>query len=439
MTTDSKSKSDTYDQDELLARDAANVLRPWPKKNEPVPIVRAKGSHVTEASGKEYLDFTSGYFVNQAGHSHPRVIAAATEQLQKVSQVSGRHTTPALIDLAERLVQITPKSVHKAFFTTGGSESTEFALKLARQHTGKTDIGVLDNGFHGLSLGALAACGSEKYRATGGVPLGDYIYRVPTPYCYRCEHENDCATQCLDEAEVQIDARPNTAAFMCEPVQSVGGIRPPDAWWERAQKMVKDKGLLLILDEIQTGVGRTGKMYAAEHWDLEPDIMSSAKGLSGGVGSLGAVLVSDKVGEGFFAGTTPTSGGNAISAASGLALIDTLLDEGIIDNCAAMGQYFTEAVDAMNDPWVGQIRFTGLLGGVELVLDRDTKEPVPKPLLQIVLDELHERGNLLTASGPLGNTLRLQPPLVITRKEIDGFVADLKPALDKARAAANGA
>jgi 4-aminobutyrate aminotransferase / (S)-3-amino-2-methylpropionate transaminase / 5-aminovalerate transaminase len=429
-----QSNSDeNLNQEQLLAKDAKYVLRPWPKKNEPVPIVKASGCVVTDADGNDFIDFTSGYFVNNAGHSHPRVIDAAVKQLHEVSQVSGRHTTVPLVNLAEKLVQITPKSVDKAFFTTGGSESTEFALKLARQHTGKTDIACVDNGFHGLSLGALAACGAEKYRATAGVPLGDYVYRVPTPYCYRCSHQKDCATQCLDEAEKQLDARPNTAAFLAEPVQSVGGIRPPEAWWQRADEIRKRRGLLLILDEIQTGIGRTGRMYAAEHYGLEPDLLTTAKGLSGGVGSLGAVVLRAEVGQGFFAGTTPTSGGNAVSAAAGLALIDVLLEEKIIENCAKMGVYFTGAVADLDDPYVGDIRFTGLLGGVELVLDRDSKEPLPKDIISEVQDSLHEQGMLITVSGPLGNVLRLQPPLTITTAEADQFIAALRVALARGR------
>jgi 4-aminobutyrate aminotransferase-like enzyme len=430
VTDPSPSEADAAD---ILAKDSRYILRPWSGTNEPVPIVRAKGCVVTDAAGKDFLDFTTGYFVNNAGHSHPRIIAAAAAQLHQVSQVSGRHTTVPLTNLAERLVKISPRPLDKVFFTTGGSESTEFALKMARQKTGKTDICALDNGFHGLSLGALAACGAEKYRASSGLPLGDYVYRVPTPYCYRCEHVDACETQCLDEAEAQLDARPNTAAFLAEPVQSVGGIRPSEKWWKRADAIRKKRGLLLILDEIQTGCGRTGKMYAAEHYGLEPDIMTSAKGLSGGVGSLGAVLLRAEIGQGFFAGTTPTSGGNAISAAAGLALLDVLVDEGLIDNCAAMGTYFSEAVADLDDPWVGDIRFTGLLGGVELVLDRVSKEPLPKPLLAIILDDLYQRGMMLTASGPLGNVLRLQPPLCITRAQIDELVAALRPALAKAR------
>jgi 4-aminobutyrate aminotransferase-like enzyme len=421
---------------ELLALDEKYILRPWPTSNEPLPIVEARGSTVIDADGHEYIDFTSGYFVNNAGHSHPKVIAAAKAQLDKVSQVSGRHTTPPLVHLAEKLVQITPKSVDKAFFTTGGSESTEFALKLVRQKTGKTDVAVLDNAFHGLTLGALAGCGSEKYRATAGVPLGDHVFKIPNPYCYRCPHNQDCATQCLDQAEVALDVRKNTAAVMAEPVQSVGGLVPPEAWWARLDEMRKRRGLYLILDEIQTGLGRTGRMYAAEHYGLEPDVMTTAKGLSGGVGSLGAVVCRAEIGASFFAGTTPTSGGNAISAAAGLAMIGALEDEKIVEHAAKMGAYFTRAVAELDDPWVGDIRFKGLMGGVELVADRTSKEPVPKPLLQRVHNALHKRGMLTTISGPLGNVLRLQPPLVITPAELDRFVEALRAALQTARAAA---
>ena len=238
-----KGTSNPMSRDEMLAKDKKYIVRPWNGRNEPVPIVSAKDCVVTEAGGKEYLDFTSGYFVNNVGHTHPKVVAAATKQMQSVSQVSGRHTSYPVINLAEKLVQISPKSVNKVFFTTSGSESNEFALKMARQYKNKPDIAALDNGFHGLSLGALAACGSEKYRDTAGVPLSSNVYRVPTPYCYRCPHVNDCETQCLDEVEQTIEKHPNTAAMLAEPVQSVGGIIPSDRWWK-------------ILDEIQTGMGR---------------------------------------------------------------------------------------------------------------------------------------------------------------------------------------
>src|SRR5690606_22449238 len=271
--------------------------------------------------------------------------------------------------------------------------------------------------------GALAACAAQKYRDSAGVPLGDYTYKLPTPYCYRCPHRQNCETQCLDEAEKALDERPDTAALLAEPVQAVGGIIPPEAWWERADEIRKKRGLLLVLDEIQTGIGRTGAMFAAEHYGLEPDVMTIGKGISGGIGSLGAVLASAEVAGSFFGGTTPTSAGNAVSAAAGLALGRAGRDEQLVDNAAAMGEYFRQAVLDLDDPWVGDVRFKGLLGGVELVQDRDSKEVLNRKLVEAVKASMHEEGILLTVSGPHGNVLRLQPPLTVTRAHLDTCVA----------------
>jgi 4-aminobutyrate aminotransferase-like enzyme len=358
---------------------------------------------------------------------------AAADQLGRVTQVSGRHTTLPLIDLAQRLVEKSPASVDKVFFCTGGSEANEHALKMVRQYSKKSDVCVLDNAYHGLTLGVLGGCASEKYRETAGVKLPDHFFFIPNPYCYRCKHADDCATQCLDGVEAKLDSRPNTAAILAEPVQAVGGIIPPEKWWVRLEEIRRKRRLLLILDEIQTGIGRTGKMFGAEHYGLEPDVLTVGKGVSGGVGSLAAVVVRSEIGQAFFAGTTPTSAGNAVSAAAGVALIDTLIDEKLIENCARMGDYFTRAVADLDDPWVGDIRFKGLLGGVELVADRDSKEILSKAQVVGVKDALHDDGMLLTISGPHSNVLRLQPPLTVTSKEIDAFVAALARALRSVR------
>ncbi len=420
---------------DLLSRDSRYVVRPWSGTGEPVPVVEARDCVVTDVDGKQFIDFTSGYFVNQAGHCNPRIVKAATEQMSKVCQVSGRHTTPILVDLAERLVQLSPRSLDHVFFTTGGTESNEFAFKMVRQFTGKTDIAYLDNAYHGLSLGTLAACAAQKYRDSGGVPLGDFTYQLPNPYCYRCPHEQNCETQCLDEWEEKLDARGGkTAAIIAESAQAVGGIIPPAKWWERAEEIRKKRGLLLILDEIQTGLGRTGKMFGAEHYGLEPDAMSIGKGMSGGIGSLGGVLCRSELVAKFFGGTTPTSAGNAVSAAAGVALISAVIDDKLADNAAVMGVHFTESVIELHDPWVGDVRFQGLLGGVELVSDRASKAVLAKNLVTSVKDAMHEDGILLTVSGPHGNVLRLQPPLTITRQHIDACVAALGRALKKARA-----
>jgi 4-aminobutyrate aminotransferase/(S)-3-amino-2-methylpropionate transaminase len=421
--------------DDLVAKDEKYVMRPWTHPaGEPVIVARAQGCVVTDVHGKDYLDFTAGYFVNNAGHCHPRIVEAATQQLTQVLQVSGKHGTVAAVRLAERLINLLPRSIDQAFFSTGGSEANEFALKMARQATGKKDVAYLENAYHGLTLGSLEVTASDKYRESAGKPLGNETYTIPNAYCYRCPKGPDtCATECLDGVEEKIAARPQTAALLAEPIQSVGGLAPPQKWWDRVDKIRKKLGLLLIIDEVQTGLGRTGKMFALEHYGLEPEIVTGGKGLSGGVGSLAMTCAGKDVVAKFFGGTTPTSGGNAVSAAAGLAMIETLVDEGMIDNARKMGEHFTQAVWALKDPWVGDVRFTGLLGGVELVANRDTKEVLGKKAISAIKDALHADGMLITVSGLYGNVLRLQPPLSVTAGQIDTFVASLRKVLAAVR------
>ncbi|MGE0548021.1 MAG: aspartate aminotransferase family protein [Kofleriaceae bacterium] len=424
------------DADAIDAADKQYVMRPWPHPaGEPVIVAKAKGCVVTDVHGKDYLDFTAGYFVNNAGHCHPKIAEAASKQVHEVLQVSGKHGTIPVVRLAEKLIKLGPKSVNKVFFSTGGSEANEFALKCARQYTKKTDVAYLENGYHGLTLGSLEVTASEKYRESAGKPMGSENYAIPTAYCYRCKYgpNTTCKVECLDGVEAQMAARPNTAAVIAEPVQAVGGLAAPQKWWDRLDRIRKSRGALLIADEVQTGLGRTGKMFAVEHYGLEPEIMTGGKGLSGGVGSLAMTAASDAVCARFFGGTTPTSGGNAVSAAAGLALIDALIDEKLVDNAAKMGRYFTEAAWALKDPWIGDVRFTGLLGGIELVKDITTKEVLGKTELGKIKDKLHELGMLITVSGWHGNVLRLQPPLSITSGQIDQFIAALRTTLQAVR------
>ena len=416
----------------LAERDRQVILRPW-LDDDPVSVVKARGCTITDDSGNEYLDFTSGYFVNQAGHGHPRIVEAATEQMRRVMQVSGRHTTPAQVDLAERIVQLTPASIDRVLFATGGSEANEYALKMVRQRQGSSEVAFVENGFHGLTLGALEVSSCPSYRKTAGVALGERSYPIPSPYCYRCPYAEDCQTQCLDGVGAQFASHPQTTALIAEPMQGVGGIIPPDRWWDRLDRIRRAHGLLLILDEVQTGLGRTGKLFAAEHYGLEPDLLTAGKGLSGGVGSLSVVACSEEVAEGFDGGTTPTSGGNAVAAAAGLALVDVILEEGMVENSARMGRYLAEQVEALDDPWVGDIRFCGLFGGIELVLDRQTREIPPTPVIRAVCRALREAGMLITTSGPYGNVLRIQPPLCIQAEEIDRFLLALEQALTTVR------
>ena len=425
----------TPDADAIEADDLKYVMRPWAHpKGEPVIIAKARGCVVTDVHGKDYLDLTAGYFVNNAGHCHPKIAEAATKQLSEVLQVSGKHGTIPMVRLAKKLVELAPKSVEKVFFSTGGSEANEVALKLARQYKKKPDIAYLENGYHGLTIGSLEVTASEKYRESAGKPMGKENFAIPTAYCYRCKFgpHAECTVQCLDGVEEKLASR-QTAAIIAEPVQAVGGLAPPQKWWDRLDQIRKKLGILLIADEIQTGLGRTGKMFAVEHYGLQPEIMTGGKGLSGGVGSLGMTVASNEVSKAFFGGTTPTNGGNAVSSAAGLALVNAIIDENLVENAAKMGRYFTEAAWALKDPWIGDVRFTGLLGGIELVSNRETKEVLGKPELAQVKDLLHDAGMLITISGWHGNVLRLQPPLTITSTQIDQFIAALRKTLSTIR------
>jgi 4-aminobutyrate aminotransferase/(S)-3-amino-2-methylpropionate transaminase len=431
---------DKHPQSENIeADDTKYVMRPWTHPvGEPVIVATARGCVVTDIHGKDYLDLTAGYFVNNAGHCHPKIIAAAVKQLGEVLQVSGKHGTVASVRLAKKLIELAPKTIDKAFFSTGGSEANEFALKLARQFEKKTDIAYLENGYHGLTIGSLEVTASEKYRESAGKPMGPENYAIPTAYCYRCpagKQVETCHVECLDGVDAQFKARPKTAAVIAEVIQAVGGLAPPQKWWDRMDRLRRAHGILLIADEIQTGLGRTGKMFAVDHYGLEPEILTGGKGLSGGVGSLALTAASDRVCERFFGGTTPTNGGNAVSAASGIALIDTIIEEGLIDNAAKMGRYFTEASWDLKDPWIGDVRFTGLLGGIELVRNRESKEILGKKEMSLVKDSLHEQGMLITISGLHGNYLRLQPPLSISAKQIDQFLEALRKTLRTVRGA----
>ncbi len=414
---------------EILEKDKEYVMRAWKSVAEPVTIVEGKGAVVKDADGKGYLDFASGYFVNVCGHSHENIINAVCNQIQRVSQVSMKQTTEPLVLLAEKLAKITPINLKKSFFTTGGSEAIEFAMKMARCYTKKHEIIALKNAYHGLSLAALSASTNTKYRATAYNPLPSGISHAPNAYCYRCKYCNgDCDLQCAREIEnvikgnsFEVVSTENVGTLMIELVQSVGGIIPPNEWFREIKDICERNNVVLIVDEIQTGLGRTGKMFACEHWDIKPDIMALGKGVSGGVGSMGVTISRDEIIENFLSGTCSTSAGNAVSCAGGLALIETLEKEKIPDNAAKMGRYLKKQLSDMDNRYFGDVRFKGLMGGVEMVEDKETKKPLAKEKMLKITQKLQDKGVIITISGPLGNVFRMQPVLIITEEQVDKF------------------
>ena len=340
-----------------------------------------------------------------------------------------RHSNIPAVLLAEKLAQLTPGNLKKVIYTTGGGESTEMALKVARAYTRKPEIIALRNAFHGLGFGSVAMTSGAKYKKAFA-PVMPGVVRAPHAYCYRCPFKYpECDLWCAEEIgriyeDVSLSAGHNgqIGSVIVEPIQGSGGIVPPKGWLTRVREICNKYGLLLIVDEIQTGFGRTGKMYACEHENVVPDILVTSKNLGGGFPA-GAIVTTEEIVEGFNPGTTPTLAGNAVACAAGLALIEVLHEEKLMENAAAMGKRLVEGISSMSmSKYVGEVRYKGLMGSIELVLDQKTKEPMSKEDVNWMLGRLAEEGILTSASGPCGNSFRVQPTLNINKDQIDQIV-----------------
>jgi 4-aminobutyrate aminotransferase/(S)-3-amino-2-methylpropionate transaminase len=424
--------------EELLQKDARYVIRAWASIAEPTPVVEGRGAILIDPEGREYIDCSSGLFAVNVGHSHPEVVAAVKDQVEKVIQVSVLQTTEPMVQLAERVAQLTPPPLQKSYFTTGGGESIEVALKMARQYTGKYETIVLKNAFHGLGFGSGAATGATSYRRGFGPLLYGFL-RAPHAYCYRCPFGLTfpaCALRCAQEIENIITdtaictvADGSIGAVLVEPVQGRGGIIPPDDWLPRVREICDRHGLLLVLDEIQTAFGRTGKLFALEHRGVVPDILVLSKNVGGGIPA-GMVVPREEIAEVLRTGTTPTHSGNALACRAGLAALEVLVRERLWENAAKMGQRFKEGFEGMRTGrYVGEARFKGLMGGVELVQDQSTKDPLSREQVGRIKEALLRRSIITSASGPCGNVFRVQPPLVITADQVDRVVSAFDEAI----------
>jgi 4-aminobutyrate aminotransferase/(S)-3-amino-2-methylpropionate transaminase len=426
--------------EELLQKDAQHVIRAWTGIAEPTPVVEGRGAILVDPEGREYIDCSSGLFAVNVGHSHPEVVAAIKDQVEKVIQVSALQVTEPMVRLAERVAQLTPAPLQKSYFTTGGGESVEIALKMARQYTGKYETIVLKNAFHGLGFGSGAATGATSYKRGFGPLLYGFL-RAPHAYCYRCPFELTfpaCDLRCAQEIENIITdtaictvADGSINAVLVEPVQGRGGIIPPDDWLPRVREICDRHGVLLILDEIQTGFGRTGQLFAFEHRGVVPDILVLSKNVGGGIPA-GVVMPREEIAEDFRTGTTPTHSGNALACRAGLAALEVLVRERLWENAARMGQRFEDGFESMRTSrYVGEARLKGLMGGVELVQDRETKEPLSREAVGRIKEALLRRFIITSASGPHGNVFRVQPPLVVTADQVDRVVSAFDDAIEE--------
>ena len=419
----------------LIARDGA-VVSPSYTRGYPLVIKRASGASVEDVDGNMFLDCAAGIAVNSTGHSHPDVVRAITEQAQRFLHMSGTDFYyDVQVRLAEELAALVPiDGGARSFFGNSGTEAIEASLKLARHATGRPNIIAFFGGFHGRTMGALALTASKPVQRRGFGPFMPGVYHAPFADCYRCPlglKPDDCEAECLDFIEHQLFMHLMTpeevAAVVIEPIQGEGGyVVAPTQFLERLRELTAEHGILLVVDEVQSGMGRTGKMFAIEHANVKPDMIAIAKGIASGMPLGVSVARADLM-------TWPpgahasTFGGNPVSCAAALATIK-LLKESLIANAAEVGAHLKEGLTALMDqhPLIGDVRGRGLMIGVELVRDRTTKERAIQER-DAVVNAAFRRGLLVLGAGK--NSIRFSPPLVLTREQADTAVRVLSEAL----------
>ncbi|MGC1202589.1 MAG: aspartate aminotransferase family protein [Candidatus Acidiferrales bacterium] len=396
------------------------VITSFVKSLQPIVVERALGAVVTGADGREYVDCFAGISVVNAGHNHPAVVAAARAQMEKlVHCCSYVYYSRPTADLAEKMAQITPGRLKKSFFANSGAEAIEGALKLARLYTGKHEIIALQGSFHGRTWGALSVTGNSGRKKRGG-PYAPGIAFAPAPYPYRSRAATgeECARS-LEEI-IRFATAGDVAAFLAEPVMGEGGIIvPPPDYFLEIKKVLDRHKILFVADEVQSGFGRTGAMFAIEHFGVEPDILVTAKGIADGF-PLGAFTTRDEIAAAFQPGDhLSTFGGNPVCCAAALANIDVLEQEELPAKARETGKYAVERLRAMQEryPLIGDVRGLGLMIGVELVTDAKLTPAAAQA--EAMREGCLKRGVLIGVGGVYGNVVRFQPPLVISKTQID--------------------
>jgi len=403
----------------------------------PVVWKSARGCVVTDVDGNTYIDWTSGVLVANVGHCHPHLVAEtqeATAQLLNNYECANEYRILA----AERLVKALPPHMNKCFFLSTGSETVEASLRLMKRKTGKFEILSFGGGFHGRTFAAASVGGLGGPKSHYG-PTMPGIIRAPYPYPYR-----DPIGLCKDgpkfkryfdhlDAVVAANSTGDLAGAIVEPYQGAAGfIFPPAGWLARLERWLRDRGLLFTLDEVQSSYGRTGKMWAMEHESLTPDIVTIGKGIGSGV-AVSAIGATSKVFSCLHKGEmSSTLGGNPPASAAVVAVLDIMENEKLAEQSAKIGSYMKRKIEAVarKCPYLGDVRGMGLVMGLEFVKDKKSKEPAPE-LIKPVIESCANLGLLVGSVGMFGNVIRVAPPLVITKAEVDESVALLDQALSK--------
>ena len=418
-----------------LRRDG-QVLSPSVTRIYPLVVEKAKGAMVEDVDGNEYLDFTSGIAVVATGHSEPSVVKAIQRQAARFIHMSGTDFYyPAQVKLAEALARLTPgKGPKRTFFSNSGTEAVEAAFKLARYRSRRPLMIAFQGAFHGRTMGALSLTGSKAVQRRHFSPLVPGVTHVPYADCYRCPYKltyPSCDMHCVnvirDVYFKGLVPPEDVAAIVVEPIQGEGGIVvPPPEFHPMLAKLAHEYGILYVVDEVQTGMGRTGKMFASEHWGVKPDIMAIGKGIASGL-PLGATVASADVMSWPAGAHANTFGGNPVACEAALATIE-LLKKKLVNNAASIGRYLLEELEKLKDRHrlIGDVRGKGLMIGVDCVRDHETKEMAGTERNDII-QRCFRKGLLLLGCGQ--SVIRLVPPLMINKREADVAVEILDAVL----------
>ncbi len=411
---------------ELVRKDEA-LISPSYVRFYQLAIESGRGCIVRDVDGNEYIDFNSGLLCLNVGHNHPKVVQAAKEQCDKFLHYSNTDFYYSkVVDLAAKLGEITPgRSEKKVFFGNSGAEAVEAAVKLSKWHMRRHRFIAFVGAFHGRTLGALSFTASKPVQRRHFFPLLPGVIHVPYPYCYRCPFRlslPDCDYWCVDFIDEQVLRKyapsEEIAGILFEPIQGEGGyVVPPPKYFQRLKKLADKYGILLIDDEVQAGMGRTGKWFAIEHWNVEPDIICIAKAIASGL-PLSAIVARARLMDWEGGSHATTFGGNPVSCAAALAVIDVIKDERLLENATKQGNHALRRLDELKEKSeiLGDVRGKGLMIGAEMVTDKQTRNHGSREAKEIML-RCWKRGVAIITSG--ASTLRLAPPLNITTELID--------------------
>ncbi len=392
------------------------------------------GRTLTDVDGNTFIDFTGGVGCLNVGHSHPKVVAAAREQLERFFHTDFTIVPYELyVTLAERLLERTPiTGPTKAAFFNAGTEAVENAVKFARSYTKRPAVIAFEGGFHGRTLLSLSLTSKTHPYKAGLGPFAPEVYRVPFAQDYRGP-DSRSALEALERTFVTQVAAETVAAIVIEPVQGEGGfvVAPPE-FMAGVRRICDDNGIVLVVDEVQTGFGRTGKLFAIEHYEVEPDLITIAKSIASGLplsGVLGRAEIMDAPGPAAIGGTYI---GNPVAMAAALAVLDVIDEEGLVDRAAAIGETMRARMHAWHDRFseIGDVRGLGAMLAIELVHDRESKNPAPE-LVAAVCDEAFRNGLLLLSSGIYSNVIRVLVPLTISAAELEEALGVWEQALEQ--------